>query len=110
MQARNVYRPTEDSSGRHRQLLTALADAALHHAKRMMQQHLPSTDSAQNRQHELVAVCDVLSAILAVEHRAVQPHLSDIWQLLWLAAEGGTCLLAPCIHLNILIKTAFALD
>lgn len=48
MQVDNVYRPTEDTTGRHRQLLTALADAALQRAKRAMQQtsttgqfHLP---------------------------------------------------------------------
>ncbi len=40
MQAGNVYRPTEDITGRHRQLLTALADAALHHAKAIMQADL----------------------------------------------------------------------
>ena len=44
--------------------------------------------SSEQRQRELVAVCGVLSAILAVEHRAVQPHLAHIWQLLWLAAQG----------------------
>lgn len=44
--------------------------------------------STEQRQRELVAVCGVLSAILAVEHRAVQPHLAHIWQLLWLAAQG----------------------
>ena len=38
MQADNVYRPTEDTNGQHRQLLTALADAALQHAKGVMQQ------------------------------------------------------------------------
>ena len=37
MQVDNVYRPTEDTTGRHRQLLTALADAALQRAKRAMQ-------------------------------------------------------------------------
>ena len=37
MQADNVYRPTEDTTGRHRQLLTALADAALLRAKGIMQ-------------------------------------------------------------------------
>ena len=37
---------------------------------------------------EVTAICDVLSALLAVEHRAVQPHLSHIWQLLWLVAQG----------------------
>lgn len=40
------------------------------------------------QQEELVAVCNILSAILSVEHRAVQPHLAHIWQLLWLAARG----------------------
>ena len=44
--------------------------------------------SSEQRQRELVAVCGILSAILAVEHRAVQPHLAHIWQLLWLAAQG----------------------
>ncbi len=44
--------------------------------------------SSEERQRELVGVCGVLSAILAVEHRAVQPHLAHIWQLLWLAAQG----------------------
>ena len=44
--------------------------------------------SSEQRQRELVAVCGALSAILAVEHRAVQPHLAHIWQLLWLAAQG----------------------
>ena len=37
MQADNVYRPTEDTTGRHRQLLTALADAALQRAQTAMQ-------------------------------------------------------------------------
>ena len=37
MQVDNVYRPTEDTTGRHRQLLTALADAALQRAKDVMQ-------------------------------------------------------------------------
>ena len=38
MQLDNVYRPTEDTTGRHRQLLTALADAALRRAKGAVQQ------------------------------------------------------------------------
>lgn len=62
------------------------------------------TDSAQ--QQELVAVCNILSAILSVEHRAVQPHLADIWQLLWLAARGwnqhlttnSSVSLCMCVH------------
>lgn len=37
MQAGNVYRPTEDTAGQHRQLLTALADTMLQHAKHVMQ-------------------------------------------------------------------------
>lgn len=37
MQADNVYRPTEDTTGWHKQLLTALADAALQRAKSVMQ-------------------------------------------------------------------------
>lgn len=44
MQAGNVYRPTEDTSGRHRQLLTALADAALQRARIAMQ---PNTAAGQ---------------------------------------------------------------
>lgn len=44
--------------------------------------------SSVQRQQDIVAACDVVSAILAVEHRAVQPHLADIWQLLWTAAQG----------------------
>lgn len=43
------------------------------------------------QQQELVAACNILSAILSVEHRAVQPHLADIWRLLWLAARGKEC-------------------
>ncbi len=68
--------------------------------------------SSQQRQRELVAVCGVLSAILAVEHRAVQPHLAHIWQLLWLAAQGKhphlqkaailvkTMMLLPCFDVR----------
>ena len=56
--------------------------------------------SLDRRQRELVAVCDVLSALLAVEHRAVQPHLNDIWQLLWLAAQGSN----PCVQLCALVQ------
>lgn len=37
MQAGNVYRPTEDTAGQHRQLLTALANTVLQHAKHAMQ-------------------------------------------------------------------------
>lgn len=43
---------------------------------------------SEANEQDLIAVCDVLSAILAVEHRSVQPHLADIWQLLWQAAAG----------------------
>lgn len=32
----NIYRPTEDSTGSHRQLLTAVADAALKQAQQML--------------------------------------------------------------------------
>ncbi|KAL0041979.1 hypothetical protein WJX79_010815 [Trebouxia sp. C0005] len=85
MRAGNVYRPTEDTRGRHRLLLADLADTVLQHAKVIMQGAL--SGSTEQRQRELVAVCGVLSAILAVEHRAVQPHLAHIWQLLWLAAQ-----------------------
>ncbi|KAL0022263.1 hypothetical protein WJX77_011953 [Trebouxia sp. C0004] len=85
MQAGNVYRPTEDTHGRHRLLLADLADTVLQHAKIIMQGSPPG--SSEHRQCELVAVCGVLSAILAVEHRAVQPHLAHIWHLLWLAAQ-----------------------
>lgn len=52
----------------------------------------PGSDSGPEesmQQQELVAACNVLSAILSVEHRAVQPHLADIWRLLWLAARGN---------------------
>ncbi len=37
MQAGNVYRPTEDTRGRHRLLLADLADTVLQHAKVIMQ-------------------------------------------------------------------------
>ncbi len=37
MQAGNVYRPTEDTHGRHRLLLADLADTVLQHAKVIMQ-------------------------------------------------------------------------
>ena len=53
-----------------------------------------AADSDEERQQDLAAVCDVVSAILAVEHRSVQPHLTDIWQMLWLAAEGALPALA----------------
>ena len=36
MQAGNVYRPTEDTHGRHRKLLADLADTVLQHAKVIM--------------------------------------------------------------------------
>ena len=42
MHAGKLYRPTEDTTGQHRQLLTALADAVLHHAKGLMQQVSPT--------------------------------------------------------------------
>ena len=37
MRAGNVYRPTEDTRGRHRLLLADLADTVLQHAKVIMQ-------------------------------------------------------------------------
>lgn len=69
--------------------------------------------SSEKRQRELVAVCGVLSAILAVEHRAVQPHLAHIWHLLWLAAQGKhphlqssavlvkTMMVLPCLDVRL---------
>lgn len=42
MQVDNVYRPTEDTTGRHRHLLIALADAALKRAQSAMQPNSPA--------------------------------------------------------------------
>ena len=60
--------------------------------------------TGEHKQHNLIAVCDVLSSILTVEHKAVQPHLLNIWQLLWQAAAGQqlsyVCMLqAPAVLL-----------
>ena len=50
---------------------------------------------AGGQQQELTAICNILSAVLAVEHRAIQPHLIQIWQLLWVAAKGGQAYTRP---------------
>lgn len=51
-------------------------------------QHACYAGPGEAKQEGANAVCDVLSAVLRVEHRAVQPHLADIWHLLWQAAAG----------------------
>lgn len=51
-------------------------------------QHACCAGPGEAEQEGVNAVCDVLSAVLRVEHRAVQPHLADIWRLLWQAAAG----------------------
>ena len=51
-----------------------------------------------------MAPAQLLSALLDLDHRAVQPHLQKLWQLLWTAASQdgrlspGGCGCCPCVH------------
>ena len=53
---------------------------------------------------QAVAPAQLLSALLDLDHRAVQPHLQRLWQLLWTAASQdgrlspGGCSCCPCVH------------
>lgn len=65
MAEENIYRPTEDSTGSHRELLTALADAALGHAQHIMAADTQSGSheyarSGCNHQPHSSSVCTVL--------------------------------------------------
>ena len=52
MQSGNIYRPTEDADGRHRQLLNDLGNAVLQRAKSSMQHDSSTGKLLQLKCHE----------------------------------------------------------
>ncbi|KAK9826274.1 hypothetical protein WJX74_005055 [Apatococcus lobatus] len=85
-----VYRPNEDTTGSNRALLAQLAtDTSLH-----------VTSIRDNGNSEAVETLNMLragisvwSALLALEHRAVQPLLKDLWQwcIQYVTPQAGSC-------------------
>lgn len=53
---------------------------------------------------QAVAPAQLLSSLLDLDHRAVQPHLQKLWQLVWTAASQdstlspGGCGCCPGVH------------
>jgi len=81
----HIYRPTEDPKGTHRQWLADLVSLAIQYSTPSTRNNddkpydEPSPGDISNRSASL----KVLEAILAVEHRGVQPHLPLLWPMLW---------------------------
>jgi hypothetical protein len=78
LKQQRIYRPTEDPSGAHRAQLAELASLAVAAAA------APQAPAAV-----VGAALEVVEAVLAVEHRAVQDHLPALWPMLWADGAAG---------------------
>lgn len=84
LRGQQLYRPTQDPAGQHRLLLQHLAEAALQLAQEQ------ARDGGGAAAAVLPAALGVLQGILAVEHRAIQQQLPQLWPLLlWSPSDAG---------------------
>jgi hypothetical protein len=75
-QTRGIYKPMEDVTGKQRQWLSRIVSFALQLALEN------GTSSATG------FALDIIYAIVLVEHRDIQDHLSTIWSLVWKGVLG----------------------
>ncbi|KAL4540276.1 hypothetical protein Ndes2437B_g01400 [Nannochloris sp. 'desiccata'] len=78
----HIYRPTEDPESKHRQWLADLVNLAIR-CSTPNDEDDPYGEPSPGDTANTTASLKVLEAILAVEHRGVQPHLPLLWPMLW---------------------------
>ncbi len=84
----HIYRPTEDPEGKNRQWLADLVTTAVQCSTPQKDIDIADFDPESSQSHfgstaHTTASLKVLEAVLAVEHRGVQPHLPLLWPMLW---------------------------